>query len=116
MRARVWKATVAAALGIAAIAVSPYPSAADVPATLSLTPPIAENLIGTSHTVEAMVRDGNGFVVEGVIVRFSVVSDGDGAVRAMGACTTGPTGCSFTYQGPAHPDTDTVPRFRRHER
>jgi uncharacterized protein (DUF2141 family) len=77
---------------------------AAAPATLVLTPATDTNVVGTSHTVTATVRDEFGNPASGIIVRFSV----SGANTASGNCTTGTQGlCTFTYTG-THVGTDTI--------
>lgn len=72
---------------------------------MTLSPAADTNPVGTSQTVTAMVMDATGQPVANVIVRFTVT----GSLSASGQCTTGATGtCTFTYQGPAFPGTDTI--------
>ncbi len=70
---------------------------AGAPAKLILTPPVAENTVGTRHCVTATVTDLFGNPVSGVTVRFSVgpsvpttfpsPSSGSGTTDAMGRAT-----------------------------
>jgi hypothetical protein len=88
---------------------SAYVFVADpLPSDVLLTPPSAENPVGTTHTVTAMVEDVDDQPIEGVIVRFNVA----GSVTTSGDCTTDAAGmCSFTYGGPTAPGFDDIVAF-----
>jgi hypothetical protein len=83
-----------------------FVSAANMrPAAVFLSPAAAENPVGTSHTVTAMVVNELGQPVSGVTVNFTV----SGSVNTTGSCTTDANGeCSFTYQGPQFPGADII--------
>ena len=81
------------------------------PATLTLLPTSATNVIDTSHTVTATVKDQYGNLVAPVLVRFAV----SGANAAFGTPTSGSATtssgtASFLYTG-AMPGTDTITAF-----
>jgi len=66
--------------------------------TVVLSPASVEKTIGTSHTIEALVRDENGTVQIGKEVTFTVLSGPDAGLS--GTVTTGSDGISqFTYTG-----------------
>lgn len=74
----------------------------------TLTPAIAENPVGTDHTVTATVRDANGQPVPDATVHFNVT----GSVTQAGSCTTNANGrCEFTYHGPSEPGEDSIAGF-----
>jgi hypothetical protein len=77
------------------------------PAVLTLSPLMATNPTGTSHTVTATVTDAAGQPVPNVVVRFRVM----GAHNLMGSCTTGANGqCTFSYTGTVV-GTDTITAY-----
>lgn len=79
-----------------------------VASQVAITPPSAENPVGTTHAVTATVNTVDGEGVPGVIVRFDVT----GAATASGACTTSASGaCDFSYAGPTSPGDDTIAAF-----
>lgn len=78
------------------------------PANLTLAPVVDTNPVDTDHTVTATVTDASGNAVAGVTVRFSVT----GSVSTSGSCVTDAGGqCSFTYNGPTFPGTDTISAY-----
>ncbi|HEY6212241.1 MAG TPA: SBBP repeat-containing protein [Vicinamibacterales bacterium] len=79
-----------------------------VPATVTVTPATATNLIDTTHTITATVKDASDHPVANITVRFSVT----GSVSTSGACTTDANGqCSFTYAGPSLPGADVISAY-----
>ena len=75
------------------------------PATLTLSPTMDTNEVGTTHTVTAKVWSVAQTPVENAVVRFEVT----GSVITSGSCTTGSDGtCTFTYQGPDLPGADEI--------
>lgn len=82
-----------------------FTSIVDIPAIVVLSPLVAENPVGTMHTVTATLLNAIGGRVEGEIVHFTVT----GSVDTTGQCTTDSDGmCSFTYQGPPLPGADVI--------
>lgn len=78
------------------------------PTNLTLSPAMATNTVGTTHTVTATLTDANGNPSEGVLIRFTVT----GSVSTTGTCTTNAAGqCSFTYTGPSFPGADLINAF-----
>jgi hypothetical protein len=78
------------------------------PASLTLTPPDAVNMVGTSHTVTATVHDAGTNPVAGVLVRFAV----SGSSSTSGSCTTDAAGqCGFTYSGPTLAGADIISAY-----
>jgi CSLREA domain-containing protein len=78
------------------------------PAVLTLTPPAAENEVGTEHCVTATVTDILGNPIEGVVVRFTVT----GSVSTDGSATTDENGqAEFCYQGPLLPGADVITAY-----
>lgn len=75
-----------------------------------LNPPVAENPVGTSHTVTAIVIGAaTGQPQPGVTVRFTVSSLSGSGFVATGTCTTEANGeCQFTYAGPQDPDVHRI--------
>jgi hypothetical protein len=66
------------------------------PATLTLSPKTATNVVGNPHTVTATVKDSSGNPTPGIVVRFSV----SGANSTSGMNTTNASGqATFTYTG-----------------
>jgi uncharacterized protein (DUF2141 family) len=81
---------------------------AGAPGSLLLAPTTAENPVGGSHTVVALVADAFGNPRDGVIVRFDVT----GSVNASLECTTDANGlCSVSYLGPLTPGSDAITAF-----
>jgi hypothetical protein len=75
------------------------------PATVVLTPPIAINDVGTTHTVTATATSAVGTPSSGFTVFFTVT----GSVSTAGQCTTDAQGqCTFTYAGPQFPGADMI--------
>jgi hypothetical protein len=75
------------------------------PATISLTPPDAVNVVGTSHSVTATVGNSAGGAVENALVRFNV----SGSSSQSGSCATDSAGqCTFSYVGPTLPGADVI--------
>ena len=75
------------------------------PATMTLTPPVAVNFVGTQHTVTADVDNSAGQPVSGVDVDFTVA----GSTSTTPSCTTDASGeCSVTYNGPSLPGADLI--------
>jgi hypothetical protein len=78
------------------------------PATVTLTPQVATNPVGTQHCVSAAVQDAFGNATSGVTVRFQVT----GAVNTGASATTGDNGQAvFCYMGPAAPGVDGISAF-----
>ena len=78
------------------------------PAKLTLTPPAAENPVGTQHCVTATVTDLAGNPVPDVTVRFTVT----GSVNTSGSETTDANGqATFCYLGPTHVGADAITAF-----
>jgi hypothetical protein len=78
------------------------------PAAVVLAPAAAENPVGTSHTVAALVADAFGNPLGGVSVLFAVT----GSVSASAECTTDASGqCSISYPGPPTPGSDSIAAF-----
>jgi hypothetical protein len=78
------------------------------PATLTLSPKVATNDVGTQHCVTATVKDAGGSTVPGITVRFAVA----GSVNTSGSPGTDADGqASFCYQGPQLPGTDSITAF-----
>jgi hypothetical protein len=75
------------------------------PATVVLSPAMATNDVGTSHTVTATATTADGTPSPNYTVFFTVT----GSVAATGTCPTDAQGqCSFTYAGPAFPGADLI--------
>lgn len=75
------------------------------PATLTLTPPTATNVVDTQHCVTATVRDQFGNPVPGATVNFGV----SGSTSASGSGTTDANGqAQFCYTGPPLPGADVI--------
>jgi hypothetical protein len=80
---------------------------AAAPASLVLTPKAAVNVVGSTHTVTATVRDAFGNPTPGITVVFSV----SGANTASGSATTNASGqATFTYSG-THFGADAITAF-----
>jgi beta-propeller repeat-containing protein len=78
------------------------------PATLTLSPKVATNDIGTQHCVTATVKDAAANTLAGITVRFAVA----GSVNTGGSPTTDANGqAGFCYQGPQLPGTDSITAF-----
>ena len=78
------------------------------PATVSLTPEIATNPIGTQHCVTATVKTALGSPVSAVAVHFTVA----GASNASATATTNASGqAGFCYPGPLLPGQDVITAF-----
>jgi hypothetical protein len=74
-------------------------------ANLVLTPAVATNTVGTSHTVTATVTDRFTNPISGAVVNFTVT----GSVSTTGQCTTLSSGqCTFSYSGPLFPGADLI--------
>jgi cysteine-rich repeat protein len=81
--------------------------------SVSLTPPSATNVVGTSHTVTAEFTDALGRPLAGFPTGF-VVTDGPNAGQACAPadCLTDAAGrASFSWTGTGGPGTDTVLAF-----
>jgi cysteine-rich repeat protein len=81
--------------------------------SVSLSPPNATNVVGTSHTVTAEFTDAFGVPLAGFPTGF-VVTDGPNAGQACAPvdCLTDAAGrVSFTWTGTGGPGTDTVLAF-----
>jgi uncharacterized protein YneR len=79
-----------------------------VPATLTVTPATATNLVNTQNCVSATVEDALGNPTPGITVRFSVT----GSVTTSGPATTDTNGqATFCYTGPLFPGTDTITAY-----
>ena len=77
------------------------------PTSLVLTPASATNPVGVEHCVTALVTDGSGVPVPGILVRFSV----SGANSTTSSATTGSDGTAmFCYVGTNAGD-DTIDAF-----
>lgn len=78
-----------------------------LPGSITLEPPTAVRLVGTSHTVTATVRNDQGQLQAGTTVTFTVISGPN-----QGDTGTGVTGANgqttFTWPGNSGPGTDTV--------
>jgi Mg-chelatase subunit ChlD len=75
------------------------------PATLTLAPKTATNVVDSQHCVTATVKDAFGNPVPGTPVTFAVT----GASSAGGTVTTGANGtATFCYTGPALPGADLI--------
>lgn len=91
---------------------SPTVNVHGCPATIDLTPPTADNELGTpgqTHTVNGAVSDDFGDPVNGVTVSFSILSGPNKGATGSGTTVNGTT--SFTYpgtQGLAGLGTDTI--------
>jgi hypothetical protein len=78
------------------------------PATLTLAPKTATNVVDATHCVTATVKDAFGNATPGIHVRFSVT----GAVNTTGDVVTNGSGESqFCYTGPALPGVDAISAF-----
>jgi hypothetical protein len=81
------------------------PPPQSTPATVVLSPAMAINDVGTTHTVTATATTAGGAPSVAYTVFFRVT----GSVSATGSCTTDMQGrCSFTYAGPPFPGTDAI--------
>ena len=73
--------------------------------TIVLSPPESVDVVGTTHTVTALVRDIETAPIAGATVLFTVA----GSVSDTGSCVTDASGtCSFTYAGPSTPGSDLI--------
>lgn len=84
---------------------------AHTPASLTLAPKSALNLLpgASTHTVTAQVQDQNGAPLDGQTITFTVQRQGQKI--ASGQATTGAAGpgrASFTYTNPGGEGTDTI--------
>lgn len=78
------------------------------PATLTLAPKTATNVVDAQHCVTATVKDAFGNVTPNITVRFSV----SGAVNTSGSSTTNASGVAqFCYTGPPLPGADTIKAY-----
>jgi hypothetical protein len=77
------------------------------PASLELTPASATNPVGKEHCVTALVTDGSGNPVSGIIVHFSVT----GANSASLSATTGSDGKATSCYTGAVAGDDTIEAF-----
>lgn len=72
---------------------------------IELSPMEAVNVVGTTHTVTALVQDFELQPIAGAKVLLTV----EGSVSDTGSCVTGPEGtCDFTYLGPDAPGADLI--------
>jgi Bacterial Ig-like domain (group 1) len=79
-----------------------------LPASLTLTPKTASNVVDTQHCVTAHVEDELGEPTSGITVRFSV----SGSVDTSGSEITDANGdATFCYQGPALPGADVITAY-----
>ncbi|MCA1670942.1 MAG: Ig-like domain-containing protein [Actinobacteria bacterium] len=75
------------------------------PASITLTPPTATNVVDDQHCVTATVKDQFGNVVPGATVNFGTA----GSTSATGSGTTDAGGqAGFCYTGPALPGADVI--------
>lgn len=75
---------------------------------VTLSPAVATNPVGTTHTVTATASTFTGAPASNVTVIFTV-APGDDSAAVTGSCTTNADGrCDFTYQGPEFPRTDSI--------
>ncbi len=78
------------------------------PASLTLAPKTATNVVDAQHCVTATVKDAFGNVTPNITVRFSV----SGSVTTSGSSTTNASGqATFCYTGPPLPGADTITAF-----
>jgi hypothetical protein len=78
------------------------------PATLTLAPKTATNVVDAQHCVTATVKDQFGNVTPGIHVRFTVT----GSVSKTGDVVTNSSGqAQFCYTGPALPGADVISAF-----
>jgi hypothetical protein len=78
------------------------------PASLTLAPKTATNVVDAQHCVTATVKDAFGNVTPNITVRFSV----SGSVNTSGSSATDASGqAQFCYTGPPLPGADTVKAF-----
>jgi hypothetical protein len=78
------------------------------PATLTLTPKSATNVVDATHCVTATVKDAFGNATPGITVRFRVT----GAVNTTGSMATNAAGqAQFCYTGPGLPGADVITAF-----
>jgi Mg-chelatase subunit ChlD len=78
------------------------------PATLTLAPKTATNVVDAQHCVTATVKDAFTNPTPGITVRFTVT----GAVNTSGAVVTNAAGeAQFCYTGPALPGADAISAF-----
>jgi hypothetical protein len=75
--------------------------------TVTLTPPAAVNPVNTNHTVTATAGNASGAGVSGARVFFDVTADGS-SVNGFQCITNASGQCSFIYQGPEWPRSDTI--------
>jgi hypothetical protein len=75
--------------------------------TVTLTPAAAANPIGTQHTVTATASNASGSGVSGARVFFVVTADGS-TVNGFQCFTNASGQCSFLYEGPEWPRSDTI--------
>lgn len=75
--------------------------------TVTLTPPAATNPVNTNHTVTAAASNASGAGVSGARVYFDVTADGS-SVNSFECITDASGRCSFLYQGPEFPRSDTI--------
>jgi hypothetical protein len=98
---------------IAELILSPVALVAPDPikfATVGLSPSVASNPVGTSHTVTGLASAANDAPIPGVTIDFKVISGPN-----MGKTGSGNTGAdgktTFTYQDTGGPGTDTIQAF-----
>jgi Mg-chelatase subunit ChlD len=78
------------------------------PATLTLAPKTATNVVDAQHCVTATVKDAFMNATPGITVRFTVT----GAVNTTGALVTNAAGqAQFCYTGPGLPGADVITAF-----
>jgi Mg-chelatase subunit ChlD len=78
------------------------------PATLTLAPKTATNVVDAQHCVTATVKDAFMNATPGITVRFTVT----GAVNTTGAVVTNAAGqAQFCYTGPGLPGADVITAF-----
>ncbi len=83
---------------------------AGAPATLTLAPPTATNVVDAQHCVTATVVDEFGNPTPGITVRFSVT--GSVITSGVGTSPTDANGqATFCYTGPGLPGADVITAF-----
>ncbi|HEX8293200.1 MAG TPA: post-COAP-1 domain-containing protein, partial [Pyrinomonadaceae bacterium] len=75
--------------------------------SVTVTPAAATNPVGTNHTVTATATNASGAGVSGARVYYDVTADGS-SVNSFQCVTNASGQCSFVYQGPEWPRSDTI--------
>ncbi len=78
-----------------------------LPGSIVLDPPTAQNLVGTSHTVTATVRNDQGQVQTGTLVTFTVISGPNQGDTGTGTTNSGGQ-ATFSWTGDGGEGVDTV--------